>query len=320
MPMTTASYEWSRRTCSLRDASAHPRGARSLPRRRCWALSSGTMASAPEVRAARIPAPLRPYLRAVTDYDMALPRAGEHLGAPGLEVIFVIPLHDQLEVSWQTQPATRHRLQSCLSGLSTQAAVIHHPARQRGVQLSLTVAGARALIGRSCADLAGELLDLNQAWPAMADLPERLHDVDDAGHRLALVLQRLLRITPAVPAPRASPVHHALSLLERGTPVEQAATAVGYSRRRLSTLVLAESGVSPKEYSRIARFHRARAELARTAGAGNVDLAGLSVRHGFVDQPHLTREWSVMTGLSPMAWLRHEFPYLQYGRAVGQPG
>ena len=45
---------------------------------------------------------------------------------------------------------------------------------QRGIQLGLTTAGARALLGVPAAELAGELLELEDVGPDLADLPERL--------------------------------------------------------------------------------------------------------------------------------------------------
>ena len=61
-----------------------------------------------------------------------------------------------------------------MSGLHAGPAAIHHDGTQRGVQLGLTTAGARALLGVPAGELAGELLELEDVAPDLADLPERL--------------------------------------------------------------------------------------------------------------------------------------------------
>jgi AraC-like DNA-binding protein len=103
--------------------------------------------------------------------------------------------------------------------------------------------------------------------------------------------------------------------------VGEVAAEVGYSRRRLSSVVRAECGVTPKEWQRIARFSASRARLARQAGRGRVSLAALAAATGYADQAHLTREWRALAGCTPTTWLRTEFPFLQDpGRLVGDGG
>ena len=60
--------------------------------------------------------------------------------------------------------------------------------------------------------------------------------------------------------PRAE-VGRALAGLTRGERVAEVADEVGYSRRRLGTLVQEETGLAPKEYQRVARFEASRAVL-----------------------------------------------------------
>jgi AraC-like DNA-binding protein len=100
-------------------------------------------------------------------------------------------------------------------------------------------------------------------------------------------------------------VGRALAGLTRGEAVAEVAEEVGYSRRRLSTLVRQETGLAPKEYQRVARFQASRAVLGRKP------LADVAVECGYADQGHLAREWSELAGCPPTTWLREEFPFLQ---------
>ena len=117
---------------------------------------------------------LRPYVASLVAYDVDLGEPGVHRGLPSTSLTFVLPLDAPLEVSWAADPASRRASWSSVSGLHAAPAAIHHDGHQTGIQLALTVAGARALLGLPAAELAGELTDLEEAVPRLADLPERL--------------------------------------------------------------------------------------------------------------------------------------------------
>lgn len=264
-----------------------------------------------------VPPGLRPYVGWMVAYDLDLGAPGVHRGLPSTALTLVLPVGDPLEVSWSGRPASRGRWQALASGLHTTPAEIHHQGRQSGVQLSLTTAGARALLGESAADLANVLVDLadlrgTTTEPRLRQLPERLHDASSWAERLAVVERTLMAALArhGAAAPRAE-VGHALGALTGGTKVRDVADEVGWSRRHLGTLVRAESGLTPKEYQRVARFERAHRRLRHTARTGTVRLAALAADLGYADQAHLTREWAVLAGCTPRDWLRTEFPFLQ---------
>lgn len=256
-----------------------------------------------------MPAALRPYVAGRVPYDVDFGGPGTHRGLPGTTLTFVLPVDEPLAVSWVGTQGSRHSAWSSLSGLHAAPAAIHHHGHQRGIQVAITLRGARALLGRPASDLAGALTDLDEALPDLADLPERLHDVDSWAERVALVDRVLagLLVRHGDAAPRAE-VGRALAALTTGARVDQAASEVGYSRRRLSALVRAECGVTPKAFQRIARFQRSRRRLAVDPTGS---LASLAAECGYSDHAHLTREWVALAGCTPTTWLREEFPFVQ---------
>jgi AraC-like DNA-binding protein len=265
-----------------------------------------------------VPAALRPYVAARIPYDVDFGAPGIHRGLPSTTLTLVLPLDEPLSVSWAGTADTRHAAWTSLSGLHGSPAAIHHRGTQRGVQVALTIAGARALLGLPAAALAGALTDLDEADDVsrgLRELPERLHVPASWSARVALVdrmlAAQLARFGDA--APRAE-VGRALARLTAGERVAAVADEVGYSRRRLTALVRAECGVAPKEYQRIARFEAARRLLGRHPAA---DVA---VRCGYSDQAHLSREWSALAGCTPSTWLREEFPFLQDRPGAGDAG
>lgn len=256
-----------------------------------------------------VPPALRPYVAARIAYDVDFGAPGVHRGLPDTTITVVLPIDEPLRVAWAAEPRSLHAGWSSLSGLHAAPAAVHHRGTQRGVQLALTVAGARALLGRPAAALAGALTDFDEADgtpAALRELPERLHEAPGWPARVALVDRALATLLArwGDPAPRAE-VGRALVRLTCGARVTEVAEEVGYSRRRLTTLVRAECGVTPKEYQRIARFAAARDLLGRHP------LADVAARCGYSDQAHLSREWSSLAGCTPTRWLREEFPFVQ---------
>ncbi len=259
-----------------------------------------------------VPELLRPYVASLVTYDVDLGGPGVHRGLPGTSLTFVLPLDAPLDVGWAGDPGSRRASWSSVSGLHAGPAEIHHPGHQTGIQLALTVAGARALLGLPAAELAGELADLQEAAPELADLPERLLALADWESRVQLVWTvlgaALERNDPS--GPRAE-IGRALARLTRGVRVAEVADEVGYSRRHLGSLMLAEVGLTPKEYQRVARFERSRGLVLSAAATGRVSLAEVAATAGYADQAHLTREWVRLAGCPPSTWIAEELPFVQ---------
>ncbi|WP_307856038.1 helix-turn-helix domain-containing protein [Nocardioides faecalis] len=260
-----------------------------------------------------LPAALRGLLAARVAYDVDMGAPGVHRGLPSTTLTLVLPLDAPLRVSWADRPDSLHEGWTSLSGLSLVQAAIHHDGTQRGIQLALTVAGARALLGMPAGALAAELTDADAVGvTALRELPERLHGLDSTQEQVALVDRVLVDLARGAGSRGTAPrdgmrpeVAVALRALAGGARVGAVAASVGLSRRRLGDLVRAECGVRPKQLHRVSRFASARGLL------GRLPLAEVAARCGFADQAHLTREWTALAGCSPTVWLREEFPFVQ---------
>jgi AraC-like DNA-binding protein len=261
---------------------------------------------------------LTPYVTSLVVYDVAMGPPGVHRGVPSTSLTLVLPVDSPLDVGWSDDPASRAHRWSVVSGLHAAPASIHHDGYQRGVQLGLTPAGSRALLGLPPAALCRQLVRLDELGPAgpqvrvLGHLPEQLHDSPDSLERLRLAHDALLLALAGQGRDGPRPeVTRALALLGRGRPVGAVAQEVGWSRRHLAVQVRSELGLSPKTYQRVARFQTARSRLLLTARRGRQGLADLAAACGYADQAHLTREWVAMAGCTPSRWLAEEFPFLQ---------
>ena len=87
--------------------------------------------------------------------------------------------------------------------------------------------------------------------------------------------------------------------LRRGagaTRVSELARRLGVSDRHLRRLMVDETGIAPRHFARIQRFH---ALLRATDPVPHPAWAALAAHHGYADQSHLIREVQGLAGVSP---------------------
>ncbi len=103
-----------------------------------------------------------------------------------------------------------------------------------------------------------------------------------------------------------SAIGQAASLLrDPAARTEDVAERVGLSERQFRRRSHAAIGYGPKTLQRILRFQR----FVRLLDAASVpDLAALAAVTGYADQPHLTRECTALSGLTPAALARARRP------------
>jgi AraC-like DNA-binding protein len=162
---------------------------------------------------------------------------------------------------------------------------------------------AAPILGASVSELADAHIDLKSLWGLTAgELRERLCESPTPAQRFAVLEEVLLRrLRQSKFLHGAIPI--ALNAFEQAdapVKVRDIAWRVSLSQRRFIQLFTAEVGLTPKLYSRVRRFQRAR-ELVRDAS--DPDWAAVAVACGFFDQSHLIRDFEEFTGLSPVAYV-----------------
>lgn len=97
-------------------------------------------------------------------------------------------------------------------------------------------------------------------------------------------------------------VCHALeewSDAERPQPAVSVLTRdIGLSERAFERRFVAQVGLTPVRYRRLARFR----SVLRMHARGLRDWSALAAATGFSDQSHLVRDWRAFTGLTPTDW------------------
>jgi transcriptional regulator GlxA family with amidase domain len=153
--------------------------------------------------------------------------------------------------------------------------------------------------------------DLGTIW---AQLPDRLASTVTWADRFRILDEVLAPsvIEPVSIAPELRKAWHLMLTSSGRMQIADISNEIGWSRRHFAERFRAETGLTPKQATRILRFERAGALLQ----TGNLDLARIAVECGYYDQAHLSNEWHTLAGCSPRTWISEELPFLQDDDAV----
>ncbi len=162
-----------------------------------------------------------------------------------------------------------------------------------GVGALLHPGAAPLLLGVPADALAGRHVELGGLWgaAAVAEACERVFEHDAPEARLA-AFERVLRAR--LPVLRGVHPAIAAALVQLGGEAPDIGGAVersGYSHRRFLTLFREAVGLTPRDYCRVVRFQRA---VRMTGSPSQVAFDA-----GYADQPHFTREFRAIAGVSP---------------------
>ena len=251
---------------------------------------------------------------------------GDHRGLPSPWITFIVSVDGPVRVSGTVDegerfdPAAATSYDVIVAGLHPVAARVEQPVEQRGVQLALHPLAAQALLGCRSAELLGpgdhghEVLgraatELHDRVGSRTD-PDGWLDEVEKWLRCRTADARRTSVRPEVAA--AWQVAEATGGRCR---IEDLARTVQLSPRQLRTLMIAETGLSPKQLCRQFRFDGVVARLAD----GDRTLAQIAAENGYADQAHLTREFRQMAGCTPTQWLAEERRNIQDGGHRNRP-
>lgn len=242
-------------------------------------------------------------------YAYRLDSHAVHHGAPSPSATVIISFEEPLDVAWLDEPGSRVQRWLLASGMHTGPALITTHGVQHGIQVDLTPAGCRALLGLPIGSLTHGFVD-------HADVP--LGIPDDLHGRLAeadwptrfhLLERHLLDLSTRCHSQVPADLDHAWRVLARThgrVRVTDLAQDIGWSRRHLVNRFTTEFGLPPRDLGRLHRFGAAQ-EYARSGAA----WADVAAHAGYADQAHLSREFREFIGRTPTEWRTEAFPIVQ---------
>jgi AraC-like DNA-binding protein len=252
-------------------------------------------------------------------YDTVAEAPRDHRGLPSPFLTFIVTLDTPVVIA---EDGGERGLEVVVAGLSTEVELVKMPERQSGLQAAVHPLAARRLFGLPAAEIARMSVEGEDVLGRTAPLlRERLAEAAGWDERFAIFASEMeLGRADAPPPgslgrPRAEVVEAWWLLTEsRGRiKVGELAERVFLSRRRLSTLFVAELGITPKEAARTMRFTHAVSRIGEAVRSATLDLARIAAECGFADQSHLDREFRAFAGTSPSGWIAEEFPNIQAG-------
>ena len=274
-----------------------------------------------EHHAAIPPPPLSSLIRRYIGYRYSGLQPGTHLGLPSPDLTVVLSLGPRTRLASMPDPRQPPAaFDALVGGLHTRPAVLAYDTEMFGIELDMTPAGARSLLGVPAGELRSSVVSLDElVGRNAAAVLEGLDQARTWPERF-LLLHRFLaarvdRLRPARPE-----LENAWRLIvcSGGTRrVSAIADAVGWGRRHLHESFVVEFGLSPKELARVTRFHRSKEMLRR---APEATLAEVAAATGYSDQSHLDREWNRLAGGAPSRLIKaDELSFVQDGADADFP-
>ncbi|MFI6515832.1 helix-turn-helix domain-containing protein [Spirillospora sp. NPDC050679] len=184
-------------------------------------------------------------------------------------------------------------------GIGTGGAVWARGQDVECVQVRLSPAIARAVLGVSPAELDGAVVALDDLWGReVAQIRERLNDASCWQDRFALTDALLARRYEAgtTADPEVSWAWERIVATRGLVRVDGLAAEIGWSRKRLWSRFRSQLGLPPKRAARLVRFDHAAHRLV----AGE-EAARVAAESGYTDQSHLHRDVAAFTGTTPAA-------------------
>lgn len=244
----------------------------------------------------RAPHPgLRAHVHGYVGYDehTAFHRRRE---VPDGTVTVILDLGAGLRLLDPAEPGLRREpIGQFVVGPTDHAGVVDSGGQQTGLQVNLSLLGARRLLGLPLSEISNQAVPLEDLLgPAARRLVDQLHATDSWTHRFELVDRALAaRLDPAPDLP--ADLERAWRLLDAGTgSVTDLVAEIGCSRKHLTTRFARELGVPPKRLAGILRFRQVVDRLA-----DGTDLAQLASACGYFDQAHLNRDFRRFAGITP---------------------
>ncbi|WP_328810029.1 helix-turn-helix domain-containing protein [Rhodococcus sp. NBC_00294] len=250
--------------------------------------------------------PLRGLVRRYEGYRLSGFAPGSHVGMPSVDLTIILPIGPPLTISRTAMADQRPgEFGALASGLGTEPVVIEHDGEQRGVQITVTPAGCRALLHVPPAELRQYIVPLEDLLGRdAARLLDGVHAATGWREAFALLDRTLCARLGRAPQPDAR-LERAWARTTGPTAmsVEQVAAEVGWSRRRLETAFASEYAVTPRDAVRLGRFARAHAMLRVAEPPRLAEVASVC---GYFDQAHMARDWRALAGSAPSVWRANE--------------
>jgi AraC-like DNA-binding protein len=213
--------------------------------------------------------------------------------------LFVNLFEDEVRTYHGPGAAVRRTHGAVLLGPRARHQVIDTQEQRDLVEIDFELGGAAWFFGIPMSEARDEIVELDEVWGRDgAVLRERLLEASTPEEKLLILEETLLAhaVRPLAPDP---PIALAVEQLERGVPVAEVVSRLGWLSKTFVRRFRDRIGLAPKEFSRVRRLQRV---LREVAGDGETCWAQVAFEHGYYDQSHLVHDFRELTGITPTAY------------------
>lgn len=202
-----------------------------------------------------------------------------------------------MDVLFDFSPSSRQ--QAVVVGTMTQAMLVRRSGTMDLLGVRFRPGGLAAFLSCEAAELTDGRTELTHFWGAVAaELWEQLAESAPAQR-----LRRLRKFLEARVTGRRDPfVRHCVERIQAAggdLRLAHVETSTGLTLRQIERKFARQVGISPKTFARVMRFSAATTAAERSPVP---DWGRIAAEFGFADQPHLTREFKSICGLTPTSY------------------
>lgn len=243
---------------------------------------------------------LAPFVESITYNESNLPMALERI-LPGGRVDMMVNFEEDAFRTYHGPNCNvvRNTHGAVLGGPHSQSTVIDTREMRCLMTVSFRFGGAWPFFKLPLSEAREQLVELDQIWGRDgATLRERLLEARTLETKFRILESVLLEhlahaqtLDPLIP--------FSIAAFERGIPVARVAAHLGQLPKSFVRRFRAQTGLSPKRFSRVLRLQRL---LRSVSDSAQVDWSGLAAEHGFTDQAHMIHDFRELTSLTPSSY------------------
>jgi AraC-like DNA-binding protein len=177
-----------------------------------------------------------------------------------------------------------------------------------GLQVNLSILGARLFLGRPLRDMKNRVVELEDLFGRAARLlTQELYDAPSWNARFEILDRELAgrMLNTRAPSPAVCCAWNRLVSTGGRASIGGIVRAVGCSQKHLIAQFREEIGLSPKTLARVLRFGRA-VQIIKEGGGGR--LVEIAQDCGYYDQAHFSRDFRAFAGVTPTELIASQIP------------
>jgi AraC-like DNA-binding protein len=267
--------------------------------RRSTVVRHESVLGAWEYAIAKPHASLRPHVREYYGWieRIALPVCRREV--PTDEVPIIINFGTPFRLFDQDDPSRWTEFGSFTTGAYDSYVLVGSTGPSAGIQVNLSIVGARLFLGRPLRDLKNRVVELEDLFGRAARLlTQELYDAPTWDARFDILDRELATRILSARAPSAAVLCAWSRLVATGgrATIGGIVRDVGCSQKHLIAQFREEIGLSPKTLARVLRFGEAVRIIKEGGGARLTEIAHDC---GYYDQAHFSRDFRAFAGVTP---------------------